>query len=82
MRRSTTEMLEVLRADATLTAPSPMSPAQVVEALRLMLTTDPHSPPAFRVLGPLYNTPEFFQAFQVTPEQAVRYENPRPVQIW
>ena len=30
-------MLEVLRADATLTAPSPMSPAQVVEALRLML---------------------------------------------
>ncbi|HEV3118039.1 MAG TPA: M13 family metallopeptidase, partial [Gemmataceae bacterium] len=52
------------------------------EALRLMLTTDPHSPPAFRVLGPLYNTPEFFQAFQVTPEQAVRYENPKPVQIW
>ena len=33
------------------------------EAVRLMIATDPHSPPQFRVLGPLSNTPEFSQAF-------------------
>ncbi len=33
------------------------------ESVRLMIATDPHSPPKFRVLGPLSNTPEFSQAF-------------------
>jgi putative endopeptidase len=33
------------------------------EALRLMLTTDPHSPPRFRVMGTIANLPEFGQAF-------------------
>jgi predicted metalloendopeptidase len=27
------------------------------------LNTDPHSPGKFRVIGPLSNLPEFFQAF-------------------
>ena len=52
------------------------------EALRVRLATDPHSPPRFRVLGPLYNTPEFFRAFGATPEQAGSRLNPKPVQIW
>jgi putative endopeptidase len=52
------------------------------EAARVRLATDPHSPPRFRVLGPLYNMPEFFQAFGATPEQAGSRLNPRPVRIW
>jgi putative endopeptidase len=52
------------------------------EALRVRLRTDSHSPPRFRVIGPLYNTPEFFEAFGVKPEEAGRRLNPKPVQIW
>jgi putative endopeptidase len=52
------------------------------EALRLQVQTNPHSPPRFRVLGPLYNMPEFFKAFDVSPEQARGRLNPTPVSIW
>jgi putative endopeptidase len=52
------------------------------EALRQRLLTDPHSPAKFRVLGPLYNMPEFFQAFGVTPQEARGRVNPKPVVIW
>jgi putative endopeptidase len=52
------------------------------EALRLMVKTNPHSPPRFRVVGPLYNMPEFFRAFAVSPEDARGRLNPRPVEIW
>jgi endothelin-converting enzyme/putative endopeptidase len=34
------------------------------EALRLLVATNPHSPPKFRVIGPLSNLPEFAAAFQ------------------
>ena len=34
------------------------------EALRLLVATNPHSPPKFRVDGPLSNLPEFATAFQ------------------
>ena len=34
------------------------------EALRLQVSTNPHSPSQFRVIGPLANLPEFAQAFQ------------------
>jgi endothelin-converting enzyme/putative endopeptidase len=34
------------------------------EALRLLVATNPHSPPRFRVDGPLSNLPEFASAFQ------------------
>jgi putative endopeptidase len=50
--------------------------------VRIRLKIDPHSPPRFRVLGPLYNTPEFFQAFGATAEQAKGRLNPKPVVIW
>ena len=34
------------------------------ETQRLRLATDPHSPPKFRIDGPLSNTPQFASAFQ------------------
>ncbi|HEX8144468.1 MAG TPA: M13 family metallopeptidase [Pyrinomonadaceae bacterium] len=52
------------------------------EALRLMLATDPHSPPRFRVLGPVSNMPEFFQAFGCQPgDSGMRAESVQ-VKIW
>ncbi len=52
------------------------------EAERVHIATNPHSPPRYRVLGVLYNTPEFFEAFDATQEQADGRENPKPVRIW
>jgi putative endopeptidase len=52
------------------------------EILRLMLATDPHSPPRFRVMGPVSNMPEFFQAFGCKPgDKGMRAENVQ-VKIW
>ncbi len=52
------------------------------EFLRRQVRTDYHSPARFRVLGPLYNMPEFFEAFPA-PKDAVRSKlNPKPVVIW
>jgi putative endopeptidase len=52
------------------------------EALRLRLVVDPHSPARFRVLGPLYNMPEFFDAFDVPADKRKGRLNPKPVSIW
>ena len=38
------------------------------EALRHQVATNPHSPPNFRVNGPVSNTPEFAQAFSCKPD--------------
>jgi putative endopeptidase len=52
------------------------------ETLRLMLLSDPHSPPRFRVNGPVSNMPEFFEAFGCKPgDPSVRAENIQ-VKIW
>lgn len=52
------------------------------EAARQLIITDPHSPPQFRVLGPLSNMPEFYEAFQVKPgDQMYRAPETR-VKIW
>lgn len=37
------------------------------EALRLLVQTDPHSPPQFRVIGPVVNHPGFGEAFSCKP---------------
>jgi putative endopeptidase len=52
------------------------------ETLRLMLATDPHSPPRFRVNGPVSNMPEFFEAFGCKAgDSGIRPENIQ-VKIW
>lgn len=45
------------------------------EALRHLVATNPHSPPNFRVNGPLSNTPEFAQAFSCKPGQPMMRKN-------
>jgi len=50
------------------------------EALRLLLATNPHSPPKYRVLGPLSNTPAFAAAFQCKEGSAM--VRPQRCEIW
>jgi putative endopeptidase len=50
------------------------------EAERLQLATDPHSPPRYRVLGPLANTPEFAKAFGCQPSG--QGGTAQPVSLW
>jgi predicted metalloendopeptidase len=51
------------------------------EQERLLLLTNSHSPPRFRVQGPLANMPEFARAFACDPAKALRAERER-VNIW
>jgi putative endopeptidase len=52
------------------------------EALKLQLKTDPHSPGRARVLGPLMNVPEFWDAFGVKPGDKMRNPEDKLVKIW
>jgi predicted metalloendopeptidase len=52
------------------------------ESTRMRVVTDPHSPAQFRVIGPLSNLPEFYQAFGCADGSTmVRAKNLRPT-IW
>jgi len=52
------------------------------EEVRLMIATDPHSPPRWRVIGPVSNMPEFATAFGCKPgDLMVRPDNLR-TKIW
>jgi putative endopeptidase len=52
------------------------------EALRLQVNTDPHSPPQFRVNGPLSNLDEFAEAFSVPEGSPMRRSAADRVTIW
>jgi putative endopeptidase len=52
------------------------------EALRSQLLSDVHSPAKWRVLGPISNVPEFYQAFGVKPGDAMYRADSVRVQIW
>lgn len=51
------------------------------EAIR-RLATDPHSPPEFRCNGVVRNVDEFYEAFNVTPGDALYLEPEARVHIW
>ncbi len=52
------------------------------EALRVRLNTDPHSPGRFRVIGPLSDMPEFYNAFTCTPGSAMIRPSDVRASIW
>ncbi|MGB6336219.1 MAG: M13 family metallopeptidase [Thermoanaerobaculia bacterium] len=52
------------------------------EALKLQVNTDPHSPGKFRVLGPLSNMPEFYEAFGCDEGDAMFRPTEERVVIW
>jgi predicted metalloendopeptidase len=50
--------------------------------LRLTTLTDPHSPPRWRVNGPVSNMPEFAQAFGCKPGDPMVRPDSLRAQIW
>jgi putative endopeptidase len=52
------------------------------ERLRQRLLSDVHAPAKWRVLGPLSNIPEFYQAFDVKPGQPMWRPPQERVRIW
>lgn len=52
------------------------------EAVRLRIKTDPHSPAALRVNGPLSNLPEFAAAFDVPAGSPMARPEDQRAQIW
>lgn len=52
------------------------------EALREQINTDPHSPRQYRVNGVVRNIPEFYEAFDVSEEDALYLPPEERVKIW
>ncbi len=52
------------------------------ESLRLLVATNPHSPPKFRVNGPLSNLPEFAAAFQCHEGSPMVRSKEKRCEVW
>jgi putative endopeptidase len=52
------------------------------EMLRLQVTTNPHAPARFRVIGPLSNLPEFAQAFSCKEGSAMVRPAAKRCEVW
>ena len=50
--------------------------------LRLWINNNPHSPPMWRVNGPLMNNPHFYEAFQVKAGDRMYLEKGKRIGIW
>ncbi len=52
------------------------------EALRNLIQTNPHAPSMYRANGAVRNVPEWYEAFNVTPEDALYLPPEERVKIW
>jgi len=52
------------------------------EFLRLWINNNPHSPPMWRVNGPLMNSPAFYKAFAVQPSDKMSLSDTARLHIW
>jgi len=52
------------------------------ETLRLQIETDPHAPGMYRANGPVRNVPEFYEAFNISPDDALYLAPEDRVKIW
>jgi putative endopeptidase len=52
------------------------------DAIRNQVTTDPHSPGRFRILGPLPNVEAWYQAFGITPGNSMYIPPEKRARIW
>jgi putative endopeptidase len=52
------------------------------EALRLQIETDPHSPSMYRANGSVRNVPAFYEAFDVSEDDALYLAPEERVKIW
>ncbi|WP_026451987.1 M13 family metallopeptidase [Aequorivita capsosiphonis] len=52
------------------------------EFLRLWINNNPHSPPVWRVNGPLMNTTPFYKAFDVKPQDSMFLPKKDRITIW
>jgi len=52
------------------------------KTLRQNIATDPHSPPEYRIIGPLSNLPQFLNTFDVKPGDAMYLPPEQQVKIW
>lgn len=52
------------------------------EALRTLIATNPHAPGMYRTNGPVRNVPEWYEAFDVTPDNALYLAPEERVKIW
>ena len=48
----------------------------------MLIKTNPHSPPKYRVNGPLSNFPPFWKAFNVKVGDPMRSPDDKIVKIW
>ncbi|MEO5891287.1 MAG: M13 family metallopeptidase [Ferruginibacter sp.] len=50
--------------------------------LRLWINNNPHSPPVWRVNGPLMNNPHFYEAFNLHPGDSMYLPSEKRIAIW